>query len=105
MKPANSKQKKHQQIAQMQHNIDQEQKKLVMQQQEAERQHTKNMKMAEIQAKREDAVQEQLNRAFNEAMSAYRKELDNMRDQELNFQKNSPEWTFYGRGKYSTKNC
>jgi len=45
------------------------------------------MKMAEIQAKREDAVQEQLNRAFNEAMSAYRKELDNMRDQELNFQK------------------
>jgi len=63
------------------------QHQLEAEKEEKKRIYKKDMLMVKIEAGRQTAKQTQLDREFSEAMKAYSKELENMREQELMFQK------------------
>jgi len=76
------------------HELEQKMQNLKFKQEQATRTHKKNMKLAEIEAKRLEAKQAQLESQFNSAMSAYTKELADMRDQEKEFQQKARNGSF-----------
>jgi len=62
-------------------------KELEVEKEEGKRNFKREMLKVKIESERQTAKQTQLDTAFKEAMNAYSKELENMREQELVFQK------------------